>query len=88
MLEVVHKSKFERDIQRVKKRRKDMKKIKEVMAFLVHKKTIAAKYRNHKLVGDYKGYWECHIEPDWLLIYKKTATAIIFVRTGSHADLF
>lgn len=46
------------------------------------------KNRNHKLKGDYVGYWECHIELDWLLVYKKTETEIIFARTGSHSDLF
>jgi mRNA interferase YafQ len=44
--------------------------------------------RNHKLKGEYIGYWECHIEPDWLPVYKKTETHIIFSRTGSHSDLF
>lgn len=88
MLEVVRKSKFEQDIKKVKKRGKDMEKIKEVMLLLINQESLPPKYRNHKLVGDYKGYWECHIAPDWLLVYKKTATEIIFTRTGSHSDLF
>ena len=46
------------------------------------------KYRLHKLKGDYKDCWECHIEPDWLLIYRKTDKAIIAERTGSHSELF
>ncbi|MGZ3633220.1 MAG: type II toxin-antitoxin system YafQ family toxin [Parachlamydiaceae bacterium] len=46
------------------------------------------KHRNHRLIGNFKGRWECHIEPDWLLVYLKTPTEIIFERTDSHADLF
>jgi mRNA interferase YafQ len=46
------------------------------------------KNRNHKLKGNFKDYWECHIEPDWLLIYKLTSTEVILARTGTHADLF
>ena len=46
------------------------------------------KNREHKLVGKYNGLWECHVEPDWLLVYKVTTTEAIFVRTGSHSDLF
>jgi len=46
------------------------------------------KHRDHPLIGNYKGFRECHIESDWLLVYKVTDEEIIFVRTGTHADLF
>ncbi len=46
------------------------------------------RYRNHKLSGNFKGHWECHLEPDWLLIYKFDGEWIVFERTGTHSDLF
>ena len=58
------------------------------MVDLINEKPLEAKHKNHKLKGDFVGYWECHIEPDWLLIYKKTATEIFLVKTGTHSDLF
>lgn len=79
---------FEKEVEKAKKRGKDMEKLKIVMQLLGLEKPLPAKNRNHKLKGNYSGYWECHIEPDWLLIYKKTETHIVFARTGSHADLF
>jgi mRNA interferase YafQ len=58
------------------------------MIKLTNEESLDPKFRNHKLTGDYKDHWECHIEPDWLLIYRLTKTEIIFERTGSHSDLF
>lgn len=88
MLLLVYEGRFDKDIEKVKKRGKDMKKLYDVIALLVAKKALPLKNRNHKLVGNFKDYWECHIEPDWLLIYKKTSTTIVLSRTGTHADLF
>lgn len=88
MLIPVYLRSFEREIEKAKKRGLDMSKIKELMEHLIYEKPLAAKYRNHKLKGSFVGYWECHIEPDWLLVYKKDATHIYFVRTGTHSDLF
>ena len=65
-----------------------MEKIKDVMNDLINEKPLAAKHRNHKLKGNFVGYWECHITPDWLLIYKKDDEKIYFARTGTHSDLF
>lgn len=88
MLKPIHLRQFEKEVVKAKTRGKDIEKLKEIMKLLTIKKPLPAKNRNHKLKGDYVGYWECHIEPDWLLVYKKTATEIIFARTGSHSDLF
>ena len=55
---------------------------------MLNRQPLDKKHRLHKLKGDYKDCWECHIEPDWLLIYKKTDKAIIAERTGSHSELF
>ncbi len=81
---------FEKDFKKAKKRGKDMEKIKTVMRKLAKEETLEEKYREHKLTGDYKGHRECHIEPDWLLIYKldNKNESITFERTGSHSDLF
>ncbi|MCB9493537.1 MAG: type II toxin-antitoxin system YafQ family toxin [Epsilonproteobacteria bacterium] len=88
MLIAIYQKQFTKDIQRQKKRSKDMSKIRQIMQALLESKKLPVKNRNHKLKGPYSTYWECHIEPDWLLIYKKTDTEIIFIRTGTHADLF
>lgn len=88
MLKPVHLRLFEKEVAKAKKRGKDIDKLKEVMKLLIFEQPLPQKNRNHKLKGDYVGYWECHIEPDWLLVYKKTAVSIIFARTGSHSDLF
>ena len=69
---------------------KDALKLKAVMQRLANKDVLDRKYGDHKLIGKHTGHRECHIEPDWLLIYKvnQNEEAIIFVRTGSHAELF
>ena len=70
------------------KRGKQGDKIKAVMRTLINEEPLETKYKDHKLISNYKGRRECHIEPDWLLIYKQTTEEIIFERTGTHADLF
>ncbi|HLJ31971.1 MAG TPA: type II toxin-antitoxin system YafQ family toxin [Candidatus Babeliales bacterium] len=79
---------FEKDLVKVKKRGKDMAKIEGVITQLINVQPLPPKNREHKLQGNFKDFWECHIEPDWLLIYKKTPTEIILIRTGTHSDLF
>ena len=88
MLVAIYQRRFEKDIKKAKKRGYDMKKLKHIILKLLEEESLSVKNRNHKLKGEFEGYWECHIEPDWLIIYKKTSEAIIFVRTGTHADLF
>lgn len=88
MLKVSTTTKFERESEIVRKRGKDMSKLGEIIKKLSKRESLDPKYRNHKLKGNFKGRWECHIEPDWLLVYCKTNTEIIFERTGSHSDLF
>jgi mRNA interferase YafQ len=79
---------FEKEVEKSKKRGKDLEKLKVIIELLVEEKPLSVKNRNHKLKGDFKDYWECHIEPDWLLVYKKTSTEVIFARLGTHSDLF
>ena len=72
------------------KQNKNIDKLNEVMDLLINEQPLLPRHENHPLLGKYKGKWECHIEPDWLLIYRieKSTNEIIFNRTGSHSDLF
>lgn len=79
---------FKKDIKNCEKQGRDIKKIKYVIQKILKGKSIEDKYRLHKLVGIYKDRFECHVQPDWLLIFKKDGDSIIFERTGSHSDLF
>ena len=88
MLKFNSQKQFEKDLVKAKKRGKDMTKLEAIVTQLINSNPLPAKNREHKLQGDFKNYWECHIEPDWLLIYKKTTTEIVFIRTGTHSDLF
>jgi mRNA interferase YafQ len=62
---------FEKDLKRLKKRGKDLSKLKVVLELLEKGDFLPEKYKNHPLKGNFKGYYDCHVEPDWLLIYKK-----------------
>ena len=80
---------FKKDIKLAKKQGKDTDKIFEVVEKLANDEVLDAKYKDHCLTGDYKDCRECHIEPDWLLIYKKYESELILmlIRTGSHSEL-
>ncbi|MEM6501606.1 MAG: type II toxin-antitoxin system YafQ family toxin [Cyanobacteria bacterium P01_C01_bin.89] len=88
MLKASYSRQFERDLKRMRKQGKRGNKIKTVIGKLVNEEVLEPKYKDHKLIGNYKGRRECHIEPDWLLIYKLDDEEIVFERTGTHADLF
>ncbi|MDY6862795.1 MAG: type II toxin-antitoxin system YafQ family toxin [Thermodesulfobacteriota bacterium] len=62
--------------------------MKKVIKKLVNEESLDVNYKDHKLLRNYEGRRECHIEPDWLLVYKITGSKIIFERTGTHSDLF
>ena len=72
----------------IEKRKKDLQKFDEIMGFLGSEVKLPEKYRDHKLSGEFQGCRECHIEPDWLLVYRVMENVIIFERTGTHSDLF
>ena len=78
---------FKKDVKRMEKRGKDLSALKEVLQALSGDEELA-RYRDHILVGQYKGTRECHIEPDWLLIYERSESEIVLIRTGAHSDLF
>lgn len=81
---------FEKSLRKCIKRGLDVNKFKEVVAILATTGTLPAKFRPHKLSGQYSGAWECHIEPDWLLIWEQNNTELILlmIDTGTHSDLF
>ncbi|NOZ23988.1 MAG: type II toxin-antitoxin system YafQ family toxin [Planctomycetes bacterium] len=79
---------FGRDAKKARKHGKDLDKLKIVARALIEGEKLDPLQRDHQLVGAYAGRRECHIEADWLLIYKIDGARIIFERTGSHSDLF
>ncbi len=81
---------FRRDYKRMMKRGRKRELLENVIDVLLEEKTLDVKYRDHELKGDYAGFHECHIQPDWLLIYKVDHGNLILTaaRTGTHADLF
>ena len=81
-------NRFLRDLKLAKKRGKELVKIETVIDTICNGQQLAPKHRPHRLQGEMRGLWECHIEPDWLLIWDDTEDAIILVRTGTHTDLF
>ncbi|HZK70842.1 MAG TPA: type II toxin-antitoxin system YafQ family toxin [Clostridia bacterium] len=88
MLKVNFTTQFKKDYKTITKRGLDISQIDKIMRKLAIPETLDKKYSGHMLSGVYKGHKECHIKPDWLLIYYITEGSITFVRTGSHSDLF
>ena len=88
MLTPTYTRQFERDVKLLMKRGKEPEKLKLVITKLVKEEPLAERHRDHPLVGNYRGRRECHVEPDWLLVYKVLVGEIVFERTGSHSDLF
>ena len=79
---------FEKDMRRVGKQGKDLDKLEALVNLLQEQEPLPPRCRPHPLRGDWAGYWDCHVEPDWLLVYKVTGKALVLIRTGSHAELF
>lgn len=88
MFKLIYTKSFEKDIKIAVKKGKDLGKLKKLIELLSTKSPLPIKYRDHSLIGNFIGRRECHIEPDWLLIYKINKDSIIFERTGTHSDLF
>ena len=87
-MRIQRQNQFKRDVKRLKKQNKDFAKLKNILASLIIGKPLEKKYKDHPLSGKWKGCRECHIEPDWLLIYKPEPETLWLVRTGSHSELF
>jgi mRNA interferase YafQ len=84
----VYLNRFEKDLKRMQKRGKDIGKFKTVALKLMAGEVLEPRYCDYPLVGNFANRRDCHIEPDWLLIYRFEADKVIFERMGSHADLF
>ena len=92
MKEIVCTRRFERDFRRLKRRLSpqvlDYETLQYVFELLQRGKTLPEVFREHGLDGDYAGFTECHIDADWLLVYRLTRSRIVFYRTGTHRELF
>ena len=88
MLEIIYTSKFKKDFKRIQKRGKDTKKLKKLISDMLKGEPLSVKHRDHSLIGNYSQHRECHVESDWLLIYKLTENTLRLERTGTHSDLF
>ena len=88
MRNVIRGAQFRRDVKLAQKRGKDMEKLREVIRLLIASNPLPARCKDHALSGEWKHFRDCHIEPDWLLIYKIDGNDLHLVRTGTHADLF
>lgn len=87
-LEVLQTNQFKKDLKLTKKRGLKLELLWKILELLIEQKPIPEKYKNHKLSGNWKGCWELHIQPDWLLIYQLEGNFLKLVRTGTHTDLF
>ncbi|MEI8342901.1 MAG: type II toxin-antitoxin system YafQ family toxin [Verrucomicrobiota bacterium] len=81
-------SQFKKDVKRLRKQGKDIAKIKTVINLLLEETPLPPKNRDHQLSGNWSGHRDCHIEPDWILIYKILKDELRLERTGTHSDLF
>ena len=90
MLTIKYQTIFKRDYKRIKKRGYDTRLLEKVITILAEGKPLPMEYRDHALTGDYSGCRECHIAPDWLLVYEIVERELILylTRTGTHSDIF
>ncbi len=88
MRDVVYLPALKKDQSRMTRRGKNVQKLIDTVTLLAEKGNLSSRYDAHKLQGEYLGYWECHLESDWLLIYALTPETVFISRTGTHADLF
>lgn len=87
-LQIERSARFKRDYKRLKKQEADLNKLIEVISLLAAEEVLDPHYLDHPLKGNWRGYRECHIAPDWLLIYKIVGDTLRLSRTGSHSELF
>jgi mRNA interferase YafQ len=88
MKKIFRTNRFKKDVKKMKKRGKSFEVFKQIIQKLVKDEKLEERFRDHKLKGDYVGIRECHVEPDWLLIYEENDYELVLIRTGTHSDLF
>jgi mRNA interferase YafQ len=79
---------FEKDVRRAKRQGRDLDKMEAIVSLLQARAELPVRCHPHPLRGAWAGHWDCHVEPDWLLLYRVTETELILVRTGTHSELF
>ena len=87
-MSIVWTGQFKKDYKRARRQNKDIGKLRSIVELLVQRRPLPAKCRDHKLIGYSKEHRDCHIDSDWLLIYRFDGDDLILERTGSHSDLF
>lgn len=87
-MNIIYTTQFKKDYKRIKKQNKDVDKLKCIIEKLIGGQKLDPKYRDHQLSGQWKGHRDCHIDPDWILIYRLSSDTLCLERTGSHSDLF
>lgn len=88
MRALVASTRFRKDVKLAEKRGKDLAKLRAVLTLLAHDEPLPPEYRDHALRGDWNGFRDLHIEPDWLLLYRLLGAEVQLARTGTHSDLF
>lgn len=87
-LQIERSAQFKRDYKRISRQGADLDKLRQLILQLAATEPLEQRYRDYALLGNWRGYRECHIEPDWLLIYKIEGDTLRLSRTGSHSELF
>lgn len=87
-MRLLYTSQFKKDFKRIRSQGKNISQLEILIETLLKKQQLDAKYHDHKLGGKWQNHRDCHIEPDWLLIYRRTEEELVLERTGSHAELF
>ena len=90
MLTIKYDTMFKKDFKKIKKRGYDISRLEKIVELLANEVPLPEQFKDHNLSGNYNGFRECHIAPDWLLIYQVNNNELVLVlsRTGSHSDLF
>ncbi len=87
-MKLIYTTQFKKDFKKINKQQKKLSKLTVVIEKLLSQQKLESKYKDHPLSGNYKNHRDCHIAPDWILIYRITKDELILERTGSHSDLF
>ena len=88
MLEILEVNSFKHDMKRIRRGNYDLSKLRIIVLKLAKQENLEARYSDHALTGNWKGFRDCHITPDWVLIYKIDGGILRLTRTGSHSELF
>ena len=87
-MKLIYTTQFKKDFKKILKQGKDLSKLELVIKTLLNDQVLEPKYKDHSLSGKWKNHRDCHVEPDWLLIYRIKSDSLILERTGAHSDLF